>query len=354
LAAPLSQSDIDRHRRIVGLWLLILCALVFVMIMIGGLTRLTHSGLSMVEWRPVTGWAPPATEADWQTAFEKYQNFPEYKKLNRGMSLGEFKDIFWLEFAHRLWGRIIGLAFMVPFVILAVKGIIHRPWLPKLALAFLLGSLQGVLGWYMVKSGLIDRPDISQYRLVAHLGAALMIMGYLLWLALDFLAPPREDQARGPAPLYRFARMIMTLVTATILAGGFVAGLDAGFAYNTFPLMDGQIIPAAAFASDPWYRSFFEDIATVQFEHRVLAMATLIAVAVFWIKSLSASMPKRATVFVHCLMAVTALQVVLGIATLVLEVPIVLALLHQANAIVAFCLVVWVTYELHPQFATDG
>jgi cytochrome c oxidase assembly protein subunit 15 len=171
-------------------------------------------------------------------------------------------------------------------------------------------------------------------------------------LALDFLTAPPAAPLSGPTPLYRFALTVMSLVTTTILAGGFVAGLDAGFAYNTFPLMDGLIIPAAAFASNPWYRSFFEDIATVQLEHRVLAMVTLIVVAAFWIKCRSVALPTRATIVIHCLMAVTALQVGLGIATLVLEIPIVLALLHQANAMVAFGLAVWATYELHPRFAT--
>ncbi|MGH8473272.1 MAG: COX15/CtaA family protein, partial [Gammaproteobacteria bacterium] len=206
------------------------------MVLLGGVTRLKHAGLSIVEWQPLTGILPPLSAPAWEDAFAQYQRYPEYQKLNRGMTLGEFKSIYWLEYLHRLWGRLIGIAFLVPCLYFTLRHRIGRALIPRLAMLFALGGLQGALGWYMVKSGLVDRPDVSQYRLSAHLGLAAFIYGYMLWVALGLLRP--RTAAEGALPRYCFA--VLGLVFATLLSGGFVAGLDAGFAYNTFPLMQGQ------------------------------------------------------------------------------------------------------------------
>ena len=252
------------QQRAIGIWLLLIAGMVFAMVVLGGITRLTQSGLSMVEWRPVTGWLPPLTQDAWQQAFAAYQKFPEYEKLNSGMTLAEFKGIYWLEYLHRLWGRFIGLAFALPFLFFLARGWIDRRLGWKLFGVFALGGAQGALGWYMVKSGLVDRPDVSQYRLVAHLGLAMLIYGYLLWVAFGLLAPIAQPHRRRPgSPAPRLGSHGLVLVT--VLAGGFVAGLDAGFAYNTFPLMDGELIPSQLFATTPSWRAFFEDVTTVQF-----------------------------------------------------------------------------------------
>ncbi len=232
------DTTILRHNKTIGIWLLSLCTMVFVMVVLGGVTRLTHSGLSMVNWKPVTGWLPPMGEAEWQAVFQSYRQFPEYKELNEAMTLSGFKGIFWLEFFHRLWGRLIGVVFLVPLLVFLFKGWVSRKLVPRLVVMFILGGLQGVLGWYMVKSGLIGRPDVSQYRLAAHLGAALIIYGYMFWVALALLSPkPAATSAPAGMGAGAFAVLLVVWVFVTIISGGFVAGLDAGFAYNTFPLM---------------------------------------------------------------------------------------------------------------------
>ena len=339
-----SPAAAARNRKAIAIWLLVLCGMVFVTLIIGGITRLTHSGLSMVEWRPVTGWLPPLSEAAWQDAFAKYREFPEYRSFNTGMTLAEFKEIFWLEFVHRLWGRLIGLVFLVPFLLFVWRKMVDVRLVTKLLIAFILGGLQGVLGWYMVQSGLVDRPDVSQYRLTAHLGAALVIYAYLLWLALALLFP--EAPKTAPPRSLGFAAGVLALACLTILSGGFVAGLDAGFAYNTFPLMDGQFVPEGTFEMDPWYRSLFEDIATVQFDHRCLAMATLLAVVVFWFWLQNLDLAPRARLAANGLLTIALIQVMLGIATLMFVVPVPLAALHQAGAVGVFSFALWMVFEL--------
>ena len=336
-------SSVDRRDRAVALWLLAVAAMVFVMVVIGGLTRLTHSGLSIVEWRPLTGWLPPLSEAEWRRIFEEYRRFPEYQQLNAGMSLDAFKGIFWLEFVHRLWGRLIGLAFAVPLAVFLARGWIDRRLIPKLLAMFVLGGLQGVLGWYMVKSGLVDRPDVSPYRLTAHLGAALLIYAYMLWVAFGLLAP---HPSPAPRRLALAAAGLTALVAVTAVSGGFVAGLDAGFAYNTFPLMDGQLIPDHLFGLTPVYLSFFEDVTTVQFTHRWLALTTAALIAAFWVAARHAGLAARARLATHVLAAATAGQVTLGIATLLLVVPVPLAAAHQAGAVVLLTAALWVAFEL--------
>lgn len=338
-----------KRNRLIAFWLLAVCVMVYGMVVLGGVTRLTHSGLSMVEWKPVTGWLPPLNEDQWQEAFAKYQQFPEYKKVNAGMTREDFKSIFWLEFLHRLWGRCIGLAFFAPFVFFLLKGWVDRPLGWKLALMFVLGGLQGVLGWYMVKSGLSDRPDVSQYRLTAHLGAALVVYGYMLWVALRLLWPdplPKPAVGVGKIPLGRFAGLLAALIFVTALSGGFVAGLDAGYSYNTFPLMDGALIPEGLFDLQPFYLNFFENIATVQFDHRLLAETILILSVIFWLRARKEVSLPRARLAVNLSVFAALAQAALGISTLLLQMPTPLAAAHQAGAVALFTMTLWAAHEL--------
>ncbi len=316
--------------RAVGVWLLGLCALVFAMVVLGGVTRLTHSGLSMTEWRPATGWLPPLGEAAWAEQFAAYKRFPEYRELNPDMSLGEFKSIFRIEYAHRLLGRLIGLAFLVPFLYLLARRRVPRRLTGRLAAIFALGALQGLLGWYMVQSGLVERPDVSQYRLVAHLGLAVVIYGVMLWTALDLLMAP----AGAGAGLRPWALALVGLIFVAVLSGGLVAGLDAGFLYNTFPLMEGRWVAAEAFTTRPLIRDLFENPASAQFAHRLLALAVALAVAAFWLRSRRLPLAAGPRFSFHALMAALVLQEALGILTLVHVVPVALSAAHQAGALI--------------------
>ena len=346
--APLA---IDQRRKIIALWLLSLCAMVFVMVILGGVTRLTHSGLSMVEWRPLTGWLPPLSESEWRDAFGKYQRFPEYRDLNYAMSLNGFKSIYWYEYLHRLWGRLIGVAFVLPFAVFALRGWLDRSLVGRLLFAFVLGGLQGLLGWYMVQSGMTDEPDVSQYRLVAHLGAAFVIFGYLLWLALSLLAPG-VGRAKDPGrrSLARFAVAVTGLILLMALSGGFVAGLDAGldagFVYNTFPLMEGRLIPDYLFEATPWYLNPFENIIAAQFVHRGLGVAVVAAVVVLWSRAGGPALDAGARRAVNMATFVVLVQAALGIATLVLVVPVALGAAHQAGAFVLFACALWAVHAL--------
>lgn len=340
------QSDERPHAQVIAYWLLVVAGMVFVMVVIGGVTRLTESGLSIVDWRPVTGWLPPLTEARWEEVFAAYRTSPEFRQVNSSMTLADFKGIFWLEYIHRLWGRLIGIAFIVPFLTFLMLKWVDRRLAFKLLVMFVLGGLQGVLGWFMVKSGLGDRPDVSQYRLTAHLGAALLIYGYIIWVAWGLLFP-KSRGVIGP-PGWGFAVTVCVFIFLTMMSGGFVAGLDAGFAYNTFPLMDGELIPDHLFALSPVLINFFEDVTTVQFTHRVLAVTTLALVIAFWfvVRRGSASVPaRRASNF---LLGLAVLQVTLGISTLVLFVPVPLAAAHQAVAVMLLTAGLWTAFQLRP------
>lgn len=322
-----------RQNAIVGSWLLVCCALVFAMVMLGGVTRLTGSGLSMVEWRPVTGILPPLSEAEWQQAFAAYQQSPEFRKINHAMDVHAFKEIFWLEYLHRLLGRLIGLVFFVPMAFFFWRGTIPAAAWPKYLGMFLLGGLQGLLGWYMVKSGLIDNPHVSQYRLTAHLAAAFAIYAYMLWIALGLFYRDRD----GPPHRWFTRGMALTgMIALTIASGGFVAGLKAGYAYNTFPLMGGEWIPPGLLTFEPVWRNFFDNVVTVQFDHRVLAITTFSLIAWFWFAARKAGLPRRARLASHAMLAAATAQVTLGISTLVLHVPLVLAAAHQATALILF------------------
>ncbi len=330
--------------RLIAAWLLTVAAMVFAMVVLGGLTRLTHSGLSMVEWRPLTGWLPPFSHAAWEAEFRAYQQYPEFLKLNSGMTLSEFQEIYWLEFLHRLWGRLIGVVFFVPFLFFVVSGWVRGRLAVGCAVLFLLGAMQGALGWYMVSSGLVDRPDVSPYRLTAHLTMALLIYAALIWTAFDLL---RGRRAAAPVgwPAWP-ALTVAGFVFVTIAAGGFVAGTDAGYQYNTFPLMEGRLFPEGAFPLTPLWRNLFETVPLVQFNHRVLAMLTLGAIVAFRLtlrRAAASAAGRRAANFLTVWVFV---QVSLGIATLVLYMPVALAAFHQASAVVLWTAAVWTVFEV--------
>ncbi len=322
--------------RAVAVWLYTVCALIFAMVVLGGITRLTGSGLSMVEWDPIFGVVPPLSEAAWQEVFDKYKASPEYRKVNVGMDLAGFKRIFLVEYAHRVLGRVIGLVFLIPFLGFWWRRRLPPRFAPKLALMFVLGALQGLLGWYMVKSGLVDDPHVSQYRLAAHFMFAVALYAYILWVALGLW--PGRPQTGGPVGFRLGVVGTLILVLTTMTAGAFVAGLKAGHAYNTFPLMDGRLIPSGLLALQPWWRNLFENILTVQFEHRALALLTLLALLALWARRWGLECGARW--ILNVLAAAGVLQVALGIATLLLVVPVPLASAHQAGALVVLTLLV--------------
>ena len=339
-----TPPDVRRQNRYVAGWLLACCALVFAMVVLGGVTRLTGSGLSIVEWRPLTGVLPPIGDEAWQRTFELYQQSPEFQKINSHMDVHDFKGIFWLEYLHRLLGRTIGVVFLVPFVVFVARGFIRRDEWGKYLLMFVLGGLQGVLGWYMVKSGLIDIPRVSHYRLTAHLVAAFLIFSYMFWVALSRLYPADARSARHP--WFRPTLWLTALIGLTVISGGFVAGLRAGKIYNTFPLMGDSLVPPDLIALEPWWRNFLDNIATVQFDHRVLAISTAIAAMVYWLRARRADLPSRARAAATALLGVTALQVTLGITTLLLAVPVFLGATHQGVAMLLFTVALYLLHSL--------
>jgi cytochrome c oxidase assembly protein subunit 15 len=297
----------------------------------------------MVDWRPFMGWLPPLSDAEWQRTFEMYQLSPEFQKVNSHMDVGDFRGIFWLEYLHRLLGRTIGIVFAVPFVFFLVKGYISRREWPKYLLMFVLGGLQGVLGWYMVKSGLVDNPHVSQYRLTAHLLAAFLIYAYMFWIALSLLYPQPAGRRH---PWYGKTLLLAVLIGITIISGGFVAGLKAGLIYNTFPLMGGSLVPPGLFALEPIWRNAFENMTAVQFDHRVFAIMTLLAIIFYWLRTRTADFPQRGRIASSALLHTAIVQVALGISTLLLSVPIVLAAAHQAVAMLLFTITLFLLHSL--------
>ncbi len=334
----------ETRRQLAG-WLLVCCLMIYAMVVLGGVTRLTGSGLSMVEWDPIFGIVPPLTEQDWQEVFAKYRESPEYRKINAGMDLAGFKSIYWFEYAHRVLGRTIGTVFLLPFLYFLARRKIPRRLAPKLATAFLLGGLQGLLGWYMVKSGLVHDPHVSQYRLTAHLSLALVIYAWLLWLFLDLITADTEHE-QPPRGLRRGARMTAVLVAITIVSGGFVAGTKAGYAYNTFPLMDGGWLPPAGWSLQPGWRNLFENLATVQFNHRVLALLTVTSIALLWLYARRLELPRATRVGLHLLLLAALLQAGLGISTLLLYVPVALGATHQAGAVLLLSVALYLNHRL--------
>ena len=330
----------------IAIWLLVVCALIFAMVVLGGVTRLTRSGLSIVEWQPLMGAIPPLTHTDWLELFEKYKLTPEYQKVNVGMDLAGFQGIFWLEYFHRLLGRLIGLAFALPFVYFLVRKQIERTLAPKLWLLFALGAAQGLLGWLMVASGLVDMPRVSPYRLTAHLGLAILIYAAMLWVALGLLYPKPQAEDSPAAALRHFGLAVTALVFCMILTGGFVAGTHAGFAFNDWPYMHGRLVPEGLYALDPWWANLFENIATVQFNHRLVAYLLCLVIPAYWFLARRQRLEARTRSLFHLLLAMLAVQVALGIATLVYVVPVSLAAAHQAGALLLLTLALLLNHRL--------
>lgn len=335
--ANFGKSEVQKDGPAVRAWLYILCAMIFCMILVGGATRLTDSGLSITEWQLIVGIVPPLSDAAWQDAFEKYKQIPEYEIVNRGMSLAEFKVIYWWEWTHRFLGRIIGFVFLIPFLFFWLRGYLSKEIMPKLVFMFVLGGLQGALGWYMVQSGLVERVDVSQYRLAAHLSAAVLIFGYIFWVATR-MGQAGSGAAGAPRVLKVSAAGLVIAIFAQIALGAFVAGLDAGQGYNTWPLMDGKLVPDGLGAMTPWYLNLFENALTVQFDHRIVAYAIAIwAVAHAGVATARLSSSPAALTSVLTALAVLA-QVVLGVMTLLARAPLGLSLAHQTMAVILFAL----------------
>ena len=348
VSAPRRVAVAERaDGRAVAVWLLVCCALVFAMVVVGGVTRLTHSGLSITEWQPIVGTLPPLDDQQWDAAFAKYQATPEYSQVNRGMTLDAFKGIFWWEYFHRLLGRAIGVAFLLPLVWFVVRHRIPPGFAPKLLAIFVLGALQGAMGWYMVQSGLVDDPRVSHLRLTAHLGLAFVIFAAMFWAALSLLRPPSSSVRVRTASVRCVAYTLTALIFVIVLTGGLVAGIRAGFAYNTFPLMNGALVPAEVMLLEPWYLNFINNMATVQLDHRLIAWVLALTIPAFWWRVRSAAdTPKAARVGANLMLGVLALQVALGICTLLLVVPLPLAAAHQAGAMLLFAASLNVAHSL--------
>ena len=322
-------------------WLIAACLLIFLMVIIGGITRLTRSGLSIVEWHPISGVIPPMTNSAWELKFEKYQQFPEYTKLNQGITLSQFKFIFFWEYIHRLIGRLLGVFFIIPFAYFFIKKKLSPPLMKKLLWMFVFGGLQGMYGWYMVKSGLIDNPHVSHYRLAGHLVFALGLMAYILWTVLDV---NRDRFTKGTynnkEHLRPLLHWIITLIILQIIYGAFTAGLKAGYGWNTFPKMAGQWIPSGLLPLSPWYINLIEHNFTVQFIHRILGWGLCMLIPGFWRYTRGFDLTPQQDFAIISLMKIVIVQFLLGVLTLIWVVPVWLGVLHQAGAVLL--LAAWV------------
>ncbi|MBN8981785.1 MAG: COX15/CtaA family protein [Rhizobiales bacterium] len=334
--APDRTVKAASNLRAVRIWLVIVASLIVCTLMVGGATRLTESGLSIVEWKPVTGTIPPLSDAEWTSEFEAYKKIPQYREMNRGMSLAEFKTIFWWEWTHRQLAKFIGAAFLLPFLWFLWRGAISENLKPRLWIIFALGGLQGAVGWWMVKSGLVDRVSVSQYRLAAHFMLALILFSAVVWTVSRMQT---RSSPIAPARLRITSWILLALVFLQLYFGALVAGLRAGKIFNTWPDIDGSFIPSAGrlFFEQPWWRNFFDNTLTVQFSHRMIAYALLI-VAIFHFVDAMRSRIRPAIAGAAWLLAAILAQVVIGVMTLLYQVPIDLGLAHQANAIVVLTL----------------
>ncbi len=330
----IDASDTDARR--IGVWLLACCAVLLALVMLGGATRLTGSGLSIVEWRPVTGILPPLSDAAWAAELDKYRQSPEYQRVHRGMSIEQFKGIFWLEYWHRVLARALGLLFALPLAWFWLRGRLpaHLRW-PLLGILALF-TAQGWMGWFMVSSGLVDIPRVSPYRLAAHLGLALLIFAAMFRLMLGQLWRPQPEAPALPRGAWR---LLLGLVAATVLMGAFVAGLKAGYVYNTFPLMDGQWVPSGLLYLEPAWRNLGENPLSVQFLHRCLALLTAALALGLWWLGLRRRPGREQRLALHAMLAALLLQLGLGIATLLLYVPVWLGTLHQGGAVIVLAAV---------------
>ncbi len=339
-----------KSNRAVIIWLIAVCFTIFSMVVVGGITRLTESGLSMVDWQPVIGIVPPLNESEWEQAFESYKSYPQYQKVNTGMSLDDFKGIYYWEYGHRVLGRLIGIIYFVPFVLLLMLGKIEKPMVPKLWIGLVLGSLQGVMGWYMVKSGLVDIPRVSHYRLAAHLMLALLILGYLSWLVLTLCKINRVEMT----DLFRtLTYTLVPILLLQILYGAFVAGSRAGFGYNTFPLMNGEFLPETAMQLTPLWLNLLDNNAMLQFLHRWIGALVMAITSVLFILGWRSGC-SSVKLLTSLLMIAVLGQFLLGVLTLINIVPIGLASLHQAGACIVLIVMVWLVYIVLPDQAGDA
>lgn len=334
-APTLTGGARTQARRAIGLWLLAMTLMVVIMVLVGGITRLTDSGLSIMEWKPILGVLPPLSTAEWERVFGLYREIAQYKHVNAGMDLAGFKSIFWWEYIHRLWGRILAIAFAAPLLWFWFRGHLARADLRPLLGLFLLGGLQGAAGWFMVASGFQDRVEVSQYRLLVHLMLAVAIFALMLWYALDYLdRTPLAGSRQDAGALHRHACWMNGIIAFEIALGALVAGTDAGLVYNDFPMMNGHWLSPDLFHLSPWWINFTENVATIQFQHRLGSGIVAIAVISFLIRlrrhDVDPALRRRA-IALPCALAA---QAFLGIATLMLAVPLSLAVLHQLGALV--------------------
>lgn len=324
-------------------WLLTGCTLIFIMVVVGGITRLTHSGLSISNYKLISGTIPPTNAVEWKEAFELYKEYPEYQKINSGMSLEDFKDIYFWEWIHRVIGRFIGLVFLLPFLYFLIKKQLSKSTLKKCLVLLGLGSFQGFLGWYMVKSGLVDRPDVSHYRLAMHLTTAFITFAFTLWVALDLKFPEKKEIDKK---FKNIAIVTLVILIVQIIWGAFVAGLDAGWIHNHWPLMnDGELIHETVTTEQtPVWRNFIEGKSGVQFVHRYLAYIVVGLIAALWYHARKLKTTRLQNIGLNSLLALVFVQFVLGVLTLVLQVPVILGVLHQ---VAAFFLLAAMTFTLH-------
>ena len=324
-------------------WLLSGCLLIFIMVVIGGITRLTHSGLSISNYKLISGTIPPMNDVEWQTAFDLYQQYPEYQKLNNHFSLQDFKDIYFWEWLHRFIGRMIGLVFFLPFLYFLLRKQLTKPTIKKSIILLGLGAFQGFLGWYMVKSGLVDNPDVSHYRLAAHLTTAFITFAYTFWVALDLMFPTKKSINKS---IRNFIRIGLGILILQIIYGAFVAGLDAGFIHNQWPMMsEGKFIHETVYIEqNPLYKNFIEGKSGVQFVHRTLAYIVVIFIFMIWYKTKNAETTKLQTKGVSSLLIMVGVQFLLGVLTIIMQVPVWLGVAHQIGA---FFLLSAMTFTLH-------
>jgi cytochrome c oxidase assembly protein subunit 15 len=378
MLADTAAGRILRSPRAVGWWLILVALMIAAMVVIGGLTRLTGSGLSITEWDPIMGAIPPLSAADWMEAFHKYQHIPQYFREHRGMTLAQFQAIYWWEWTHRLLGRLMGFVFLIPMLAFMWSGAIPRAGIPRMIVLFVLGALQGFVGWWMVESGLETRVSVSQYRLAIHLGVALILFAAILWTALEYLeripSPPEPGervQGEGavtpaqlgtsvqisspphpnPLPHIRGGEGVLSLVFPILvylqmLLGALVAGLHAGLIYNTWPSMDGRLFPEGAFSGRPWWINFFENPGLAQFDHRVGAYIIAIAAVFLWFGARRARLIGRARLSADAILFVTFAQIALGIVTLLSQAPILLSALHQTTALLLYSAALWHVFEV--------
>jgi heme a synthase len=372
MLADTAAGRIVRSPRAVGWWLVLVALTIAAMVIVGGLTRLTGSGLSITEWDPIMGAIPPLSTAGWMAAFHKYQHIPQYVREHQGMTLAQFQAIYWWEWTHRLLGRLIGVVFLLPMLFFIWSGAIPRSGIARMVVLFALGGLQGFVGWWMVESGLETRVSVSQYRLAIHLGVALILFAAILWTALEYLtripSPPSGGEGKGegvsvahlnldvpspqPSPPLRggegvfFAFTFVALVYLQTLLGALVAGLHAGLVYNTWPSMDGRFFPEGAFSSRPWWINFFENPGLAQFDHRIGAYIVAMCAIVVFVRAIHARLNGPALTSAYAVLIVTLAQIALGIVTLLNQAPILLSALHQTTALLLLSAAIWHAFEV--------